>query len=60
VAKAGIVTGDVITAVNGQAVTSLADLQSSLAQLLPGQTVSLTVKEQGGNSRTVHVTLGQL
>jgi putative serine protease PepD len=59
-AKAGIVAGDVITAINGQTVTSLADLQSLLAQLSPGQTVTITVHGQNGNSRTVHVVLGQL
>jgi S1-C subfamily serine protease len=59
-AKADIAAGDVITAINGQTITSLADLQSLLAQLNPGQTVTLTVQGQNGNSRTVHVVLGQL
>ena len=59
-AKAGIAAGDVITAINGQKVTSLADLQSILAQLSPGQTVTLTVQDQNGNTRTVNVVLGQL
>lgn len=59
-AKAGIVAGDVITAVNGQKVVSLADLQSILAELSPGQTVTVTIQDQNGTSRTVNVVLGQL
>jgi putative serine protease PepD len=59
-AKAGIMAGDVITAVNGQSVTSLADLQSQLAQLTPGETATLTVQNQNGATRRVTVTLGEL
>jgi putative serine protease PepD len=59
-AKAGIVAGDVITAVNGQPVTSLADLQAILAGLTPGATVKVAVVAQDGSRRTATVVLGQL
>jgi S1-C subfamily serine protease len=59
-AKAGIVAGDVITAVNGQPVTSLADLQNILAGLTPGTPATVTVVSQNGTQKTVHVVLGQL
>lgn len=59
-AQAGIAAGDVITAVNGKEVASLADLQSALAQLSPGQHASVTIRDQNGNSRTVDVVLGEL
>ena len=58
-AAAGLGRGDVITSVNGQPVTSLADLQGILAGLTPGQTAQVTVQTPAG-SRTVAVTLGQL
>jgi S1-C subfamily serine protease len=59
-AKAGIVAGDIITAVGGQTVTSLADLQSVLAQLPPGTTATVTVLDQNGNSHSARVMLGEL
>jgi S1-C subfamily serine protease len=59
-ARAGIVAGDVITAINGQPVTSLADLQNILAGLSPGAKASVTVAAQDGATKTVPVTLGQL
>jgi S1-C subfamily serine protease len=59
-AKAGIAAANVITAVNGQPVTSLADLQNILAGLNPGTPASVTVVSQDGTQKTVHVVLGQL
>ena len=59
-ARAGITTGDVITAINGQPVTSLSDLQDVLAGLAPGSSATVTVAGQDGATRTVHVVLGQL
>ena len=58
-AKAGIVAGDLITAVNGSAVTGSSDLSTVLAGLKPGQTVSVKVLKQSGTSSTLQVTLGQ-
>jgi S1-C subfamily serine protease len=58
--KASIVAGDVITAVNGHSVTSLADLQNILAGLTPGAPTSVTVVSQDGTQKTVHAVLGQL
>ena len=59
-AHAGITTGDVITAINGQPVTSLSDLQDVLAGLAPGTSATVTVAGQDGATRTLHVVLGQL
>lgn len=58
--KAGIAAGEVITALTGQPVTTLADLQGALARLTPGQSAKVTVTSQTGASRTVTVTLGEL
>jgi S1-C subfamily serine protease len=59
-ARAGIVAGDVITAINGKPVNSLADLQNILAGLSPSATVNVTIVTQDGAAKTVPVTLGQL
>lgn len=58
--KAGITAGDVITSIAGKPVTSVADLQTVLAQLTPGKKVSVDLLDQSGNRRTVNVVLDQL
>ena len=59
-AKAGLLPGDVITAVNGTATTDTETLAAVLAGLRPGQQVSLNVTKADGSTTTVHLTLGQL
>jgi S1-C subfamily serine protease len=59
-ASAGIVPGDVITALNKSSVTSLAQLQEQLATLQPGQKVPVDVVKSDGTKQTVQVTLGTL
>src|SRR3954447_12104782 len=49
--------GDVITAIDGQSVSSAAELQSLIDAHRPGDQVRLTVT-RGGSSRSVTVTLG--
>jgi putative serine protease PepD len=49
--------GDVITAIDGEEVTTSAELQSAIEARQPGDTVSLRVV-RGGDSRTVQVELG--
>jgi S1-C subfamily serine protease len=49
--------GDVITAVDGDAVMDAADLQSAIDAKKPGDTVSITYT-RGGESTTVEVSLG--
>jgi putative serine protease PepD len=56
--KAGIQTGDVITAVEDRLVTSSVDLTAAVRSTPPGQTVTITL-ERGGNTRKVQVTLGE-
>jgi serine protease Do len=46
-AKAGIVSGDVITAVNGHAVKDAHDLAKQIGSITPGATVKLTVWRKG-------------
>ncbi|MFL6936294.1 MAG: PDZ domain-containing protein, partial [Xanthobacteraceae bacterium] len=56
-AKAGIVSGDVITSVNGEAVKDARDLAKKIGALAPGATANLAVLHQG-SEKTVSVTLG--
>ena len=58
-ASAGITAGDIITALAGQPVTSLAALQSVLAAHKPGDRVQALISREGA-SATVTVTLGAL
>ncbi len=58
-AKAGIQSGDIITALAGQPTASLAALQSVLAAGKPGDRVQAQVSRDGATS-TVTVTLGSL
>jgi serine protease Do len=50
--------GDVITALNGQAVNGMQSLAALLRQYSPGQTVTLTILRSGSQMQ-VSVTLGQ-
>jgi S1-C subfamily serine protease len=56
-ASAGLVAGDVITAVNGTAVASAEELTALLGGMEPGETVSLAVTTASGAAGTVDVTL---
>jgi serine protease Do len=58
-AKAGIESGDVITAVNGMAVKDARELARTIGGFAPGNTVKLTVVHKGSN-RDLSLTLGQL
>ena len=58
-AKAGLVVGDVIVAVNGTATPTSNDLGTVLANYKPGQTVTLTIVHQNGSKSSVKVALGQ-
>jgi 2-alkenal reductase len=49
--------GDLVTAVDGEAVESSEDLQSAIAARKPGEKVTLTVYRDG-QRRTVAVTVG--
>jgi S1-C subfamily serine protease len=54
---AGLTGGDVILAINGQAVGAPSSLTSVLAQYRPGQTVSVTWMDTSGQRHTSSVTL---
>lgn len=57
-AKAGLVAGDVISAVNGVTVDMSNTLAALIGQRKPGDRVTLDVLGQNRQSRTVTVTLG--
>jgi putative serine protease PepD len=57
-AKAGLVSGDVITSVNGQQTATVDDLTSVVSELKPGTTVTLEVETQQGTHKTLHLRLG--
>jgi serine protease Do len=57
--KAGLRSGDVITAVNGTAVKDARDLARTIAGLPPDSTVKLDILRQGG-AQTVSVTLARM
>jgi S1-C subfamily serine protease len=56
--QAGIQTGDVLTAVDGQAIPGSADLSSALMSQQPGARVSVTLL-RGAHVQTITVTLGE-
>ena len=58
-AKGGIETGDVITSVNGQAVTDSRDLARRIAAIAPGTSTKIGVFRYG-QEKTIIVTLGEL
>jgi serine protease Do len=58
-AKAGIESGDVITAVNGSPVKDARDLAKRIGGMAPGNSAKITVI-RGGNEKTLTMTLGEL
>jgi len=58
-AKAGILSGDVITAVNGHAVKDAHDLARQIGAMAPNATAKLTVWRKG-DEKSVSLTLGEL
>lgn len=60
-AAAGLVKGDIITALNGEEVKSMDDLKDELSYYAAGTTVELTIMQgspTGYQAKTVSVTLG--
>jgi S1-C subfamily serine protease len=57
-ASAGLVPGDVITAIDGHAVTTPQAVASFLLTKKPGARVTVSYTDQYGSSRTTTVTLG--
>jgi serine protease Do len=58
-AKAGIESGDIITAVNGQSIKDARELARTIGSLAPGNAVKLNVLHKG-KDEAVNLTLGQL
>jgi serine protease Do len=58
-AKAGIESGDIITAVNGNPVKDARDLAKQIGLMAPNSSVKLTVIRKGAE-RTITLTLGQM
>lgn len=47
--RAGLVQGDIITGFNGEAISTMEELQEKLAACMPGDQVTLTVQRQMGH-----------
>src|SRR6202049_4720649 len=58
-AKAGIESGDIITAVNGQSIKDARELARTIGNLAPGNAIKLNVLHKG-KDESVNLTLGQL
>jgi serine protease Do len=58
-AKAGVKTGDVITAVNGDAVKDSRDLAKKIGAMSPGAKITLSV-QRGGEQKSIALTLKQM
>jgi serine protease Do len=58
-AKAGIESGDIVTAVNGQSIKDARELARLIGGFAPGNAVKLDVLHKG-NNKVVNLTLGQL
>jgi serine protease Do len=58
--KAGIKVGDVVTAINGEAVSDDNTLRLRISRTSPGSTVKLTVQRADGTKAEIPVTLGTL
>jgi S1-C subfamily serine protease len=56
-AKAGLVQGDVVTAINGKSVTTGTQIQQVLIALHPGDKLSTTWADTSGQSHTADITL---
>jgi S1-C subfamily serine protease len=55
--RAGLVPGDVVTSVDGRAVTSAQDLQSVLGQHHPGDRVTIGWSDESGHSHSARIQL---
>jgi serine protease Do len=58
-AKAGVESGDVITSINGNAVTDARDLAKKIGGIAPGTSIKLGILSKGAE-KTVSLTLGEL
>ena len=58
-AKAGILSGDVITALNDQPVNDIRDLAKQIGNMAPGGTAKLTIWRKG-EEKTISLTLGEM
>ncbi len=58
-AKAGILSGDVITEVNGRAVKDARELAKQIGAMVPGNTAKLTVLRRG-EMKSISLTLAEL
>lgn len=57
--KAGFVTGDMITAVNGTEVSTQADIEKALENNKVGDVVTFTIKQRGGKTQDISLELSE-
>jgi S1-C subfamily serine protease len=58
--KAGLVAGDIVTAINGNGVRTDDALKNTIAMIKPGSAVDLDVIHKDGKTATIKVKLGEL
>ena len=58
-AQAGVQSGDIITALNGEAIKDSRDLAQKVAMLAPGSSAKLDILRKG-ESKSITVTLGEM
>jgi serine protease DegQ len=58
-ARGGIRGGDIVVAIEGKRIETVEDLYAELNRHRPGERVSVTVAREGGERRTVEVTLDE-
>lgn len=56
---AGLVAGDTIVALEGEAITTTDDLTRALVQFDPGDSIEITVRAADGDLRTIEIDLGE-
>ena len=59
-AKAGIMPGDVVVSVDGQAVRNAHDLAARIGAMAPGTVARIDLRRSNGTDSTISVTLGEL
>src|SRR5262249_56856860 len=58
-AKAGVLAGDVVTAMNGETIKDSRDLARKVGAMAPGSTVKLDILRKG-ETKTLTMTLGEV
>jgi S1-C subfamily serine protease len=55
-AEAGLAVGDIVTSLNGKAISSVSDIRKTVLTLAPGKAVSIGWTDRGGTAQTGSIT----